>query len=64
MQQLLIFNFNFTLLTFYFELEWLHASEPRLQPLTFRHRTSVTPYTAPFGLARSCVFDKQSPGVL
>ena len=30
-------------------------------PLTFRHRTSVTPYTAPFGLARSCVFDKQSP---
>ena len=33
-------------------------------PLTFRHRTSVTPYTSPYGLARSCVFDKQSPGVL
>src|SRR3989344_2824249 len=33
-------------------------------PLTFRHRTSVPPYTAPFGLAGSCVFDKQSPGGL
>lgn len=31
-----------------------------VQPLTFQHRTSVTPYTSPFGLARSYVLDKQS----
>ena len=29
-------------------------------PLTFRHRAGVTPYTAPCGLAGSCVFGKQS----
>ena len=33
-------------------------------PLTFRHRAGVTPYTAPYGLAGSCVFGKQSPGML
>ena len=31
-------------------------------PLTFRHRAGVTPYTAPYGLAGSCVFGKQSLG--
>jgi hypothetical protein len=31
-------------------------------PLTFRHRAGVTPYTAPCGLAGSCVFGKQSLG--
>ena len=31
-------------------------------PLTFRHRAGVTPYTAPYGLAGSCVFVKQSLG--
>ena len=28
--------------------------------LTFRHRAGVTAYTAPYGLARCCVFSKQS----
>ena len=32
------------------------------RPLTFRHRAGVTPYTAPYGLAGSCVFGKQSLG--
>ena len=31
-------------------------------PLTFQHRAGVSPYTSPFGLAETCVFDKQSPG--
>ena len=30
--------------------------------MTFQHRAGVTPYTSPFGLAESCVFDKQLPG--
>ena len=30
--------------------------------MTFRHRAGVSPYTSPFGLAETCVFDKQSPG--
>ena len=30
-------------------------------PLTFRHWAGVSPYTSPFGLAETCVFDKQSP---
>ena len=30
--------------------------------MTFRHRAGVSPYTSPFGLAETCVFDKQLPG--
>ena len=30
-------------------------------PLTFRHWAGVSPYTSPFGLAETYVFDKQSP---
>ena len=30
--------------------------------LTFQHRAGVSPYTASFDLAETCVFDKQSPG--
>ena len=30
--------------------------------LTFRHRAGVSPYTASFDLAETCVFAKQSPG--
>src|SRR5699024_2059370 len=30
--------------------------------LTFQHRAGVSPYTSPFGLAETCVFDKQSLG--
>src|SRR5699024_6197963 len=29
---------------------------------TFQHRAGVSPYTSPFGLAETCVFDKQSLG--
>ncbi len=31
-------------------------------PLTFRHWAGVSPHTAPYGLAETCVFVKQSPG--
>src|SRR5690625_533186 len=31
-------------------------------PLTFQHRAGVSPYTSPYGLAETCVFDKQSLG--
>ena len=37
------------------------GSELAPLPSTFRHRAGVTPYTAPCGLAGSCVFGKQSP---
>src|SRR5699024_12738386 len=30
--------------------------------LTFQHRAGVSPYTSPYGLAETCVFDKQSLG--
>ena len=30
--------------------------------MTFQHRAGVSPYTSPFGLAETCVFDKQSLG--
>src|SRR5699024_151185 len=30
--------------------------------LTFQHRAGVSPYTSPFGLAETYVFDKQSLG--
>ena len=29
-------------------------------PLTFSHRSGVTPYTSSYEFAGSCVFDKQS----
>ena len=32
--------------------------------MTFWHWSSVTSYTSPYGFAGSCVFGKQSPGVL
>ena len=44
---------------------WGLSSRLRLRsafPLTFQHRAGVTPYTSPYGLAESCVFDKQLPG--
>jgi len=39
-------------------------SEMRLPPLTFSHRSGVTPYTSSYELAGSCVFGKQSPEIL
>jgi hypothetical protein len=33
-------------------------------PLTFRHRAGVSPYTSTFVLAETCVFGKQSHGLL
>ena len=41
---------------------WGFNSELAPLLLTFQHRAGVTPYTSPYGLAESCVFDKQSPG--
>ena len=32
--------------------------------LTFRHRAGVSPYTSPYGFAKTCVFSKQSVGPL
>ena len=32
--------------------------------LTFRHWSGVTPYTSSYEFAGSCVFGKQSPGIL
>ena len=33
-------------------------------PLTFSHRSGVTPYTSSYEFAGSCVFGKQSPEIL
>ena len=32
--------------------------------LTFQHRAGVSPYTSSFDLAETCVFAKQSPGLI
>ncbi len=39
------------------------SSELAPLPLTFRQWPGFTSYTSPFGLAESCVFTKQSPGL-
>ncbi len=39
-----------------------HKTKP--PGLTFSHWSGVTPYTSSYEFAGSCVFDKQSPGVL
>ena len=31
--------------------------------VTFWHWAGVSPYTSPYGLAETCVFGKQSPGI-
>ena len=33
-------------------------------PLTFQHWAGVSPYTSSFDLAETCVFAKQSPGLI
>ena len=38
------------------------ASQKLTTLLTFQHRAGVSPYTSPYGLAETCVFDKQSLG--
>ena len=40
------------------------SSERKLIPLTFRHRAGVSPYTSTFVFAQTCVFGKQSHGLL
>lgn len=37
------------------------GSELSPLPLTFRHRAGVSPYTASYDFAETCVFSKQSP---
>ena len=39
------------------------ASQKQPLLLTFQHRAGVSPYTSPYGLAETCVFDKQSLGL-
>ena len=39
---------------------WGFSSELAPLPLTFQHRAGVSPYTAPYGFAWTCVFSKQS----
>ena len=41
-----------------------HIATTRRRCLTFWHWSSVTPYTSSCEFAGSCVFDKQSPGIL
>ncbi len=36
------------------------SEDRRPIPLTYQHWAGVSPYTSPFGFARTCVFDKQS----
>ena len=43
---------------------WGFDSGLSLLLLTFQHRAGVSPYTSPFGFAETCVFDKQSLGLL
>ena len=37
--------------------------ERELRLVTFWHWAGVSPYTSPYGLAETCVFGKQSPGL-
>ena len=43
-------------------VHWGFGSRLSPLPLTFQHWAGVSPYTAPYGLAETCVFGKQSPG--
>src|SRR5712692_5241239 len=43
-------------------VHWGFGSRLAPLPLTFQHWAGVSPYTAPYGLAETCVFGKQSPG--
>ena len=43
-------------------VHWGFGSGREAVPLTFQHWAGVSPYTSPYGLAETCVFDKQSPG--
>ena len=45
-------------------VHWGLNSELALLLLTFQHRAGVSPYTSSYDLAQTCVFDKQSPGLL
>jgi len=60
-------NFNTLILIFDFDFlnfgccEALAKQQP---PLTFSHWSGVSPYTSSYELAGTCVFGKQSPGVL
>ena len=43
-------------------VDWGFSSEPAPLPLTFQHRAGVSPYTASYDFAGTCVFGKQSLG--
>ena len=43
-------------------VHWGFSSRLAAIPLTFQHWAGLSPYTSPFSLAETCVFDKQLPG--
>ena len=45
-------------------VHWRFRQSLARPPLTFQYWPDVTPYTSPYGFAESCVFGKQSPGVI
>ena len=45
-------------------VHWGFSSSREAIPLTFQHRAGVSPYTSTFVLAETCVFGKQSLGLL
>jgi hypothetical protein len=46
------------------DVHWRFGNWLAPLPLTFQHRSGVSPYTSPCGFAETCVFGKQSVGIL
>ena len=46
------------------DVHWRFGNWREPLPLTFQHWSGVSPYTSPYGFAETCVFDKQSLGIL
>ena len=45
-------------------VHWGFGSGREALPLTFQHWAGVSPYTSAYAFAETCVFGKQSPGLL
>jgi hypothetical protein len=46
------------------DVHWRFGDWREPLPLTFQHWSGVSPYTSPYGFAETCVFGKQSVGIL
>ena len=46
------------------DVHWRFGDWREPLPLTFQHWSGVSPYTSPCGFAETCVFGKQSVGIL